>query len=374
MASALEAVLNLKAQEKAAEQQKSNEITQAVQLFQQARQQTVQNQLAQLEAAQRSKLIDAQVSNYASESDKRQQEINNQNKRNTILDQVLNGKNVGGSGFAVKSIDDTGKMTFEKTPAPLNGGVPLTSIDDVQDPNMKALVKGVLEYKIDPNKSTTLRGEQRENLIKMATTIDPTYDQTQLPARMQFRKNMTSGIMSRGLVSANTIIGHLDSLSKSFDELNKARPMNDIPAINTVENMLLNQSGKSAAKTAKLSADAVANEMETLFRGTGGSGTLTGVEEFKKNFSLASSPEQQKGIIKKAIDLVASRINAVDDLHNNVMGKPRDFSVLSDKSKKILEGLGADPNMVDSVGANKENKPPISREAAIAELKRRGKL
>lgn len=360
MGNALEAVLRLKSDEAARQQQASENLTQGLQMLQNARQQAQANQITMLQQAQQQKLQDAQIANYQSESEKRQQEINASNKRNTILDQVLNGNKMGGSGFSVKTIDDTGKMTFEKTPDPINNGVPLTSIDDIQDSNMKSLVKGVIDYKIDPSKSTSLRGDQRQKLVEMASTLDPTYDQTQFPARMQFRKNLTSGVLSKGIISANTIIGHLDSLNKSFDELNKARFNNDYPLLNSIENTVLSASGKSAATNAKLNADAVANEMETLFRGTGGSGSLTGVQEFKKNFSLASSPEQQRGIINKAIDLVASRINAVDDLHNNVMGKPRDFSVLNDKSKKIIAKLGIDPNMIDSVGAANDTKAPFA--------------
>lgn len=49
MGSALEAVLNLKAQEKAQQQQASDNITQAVQMLQQAKQQSIQNQMAALQ-------------------------------------------------------------------------------------------------------------------------------------------------------------------------------------------------------------------------------------------------------------------------------------------------------------------------------------
>lgn len=367
MANALDAVLQYKAQEAANQRAQGDSILMATQLFQQARQQAQDNKLKEL-------LTNAQIRNYESDILKNSQSLAAQRQQNDLINKALNGSGTSGTnGWGVKSIK-IGDVTLEKPPEPLNNGVPLTGIDSIQDPSMKNLVQGVLDYKIDPSKSTSLRGDQRQKLVEMAAAIDPTYDQTQFPARAQFRKALTSGNLSKGILASNTVIGHLDSLKKSFEELNKARFSNDIPAINDVENFALTHSGKGVVNAVKINADAVANELETLFRGTNGS--LTGVEEFKKNLKLNSSPEQQKTIINKAIDLIASRVNAIDDLHNNTMGKPRDFSVLSNKSKEIIAGLGVDPNLVDPIGElNKEQvKPKISKEAAIAELKRRKKL
>lgn len=371
MASALDAVLQLQSQE-------DNRRQQAVQMFQvlnQAKQQAQSNQFEQLKMAQQQNqfnqenklkmlLTGAQIKNYESDALKNAQAMASQNQQNELINKALNGNGgADGSNWGVKSIK-VGDVTLEKPEAPINNGVPITDINSIQDANLRPLLQGVLDYKIDPAKSTSIRSGERKKLVEMAAALDPSYDQTQFPARAQFRKNLTSGVLSRGVISANTIIGHLGSLQESFDELNKSRMSNDIPAINAIENAFLSGTGKSAATNAKLNADAVANEMETLFRGTGGSGSLTGVEEFKKNFSLNSSPEQQKGIIKKAIDLVASRVNAVDDMHNSVMGKPRDFSVLNDKSKKIIAGLGIDPSMVDPVGSAQQGSKQLDANTA----------
>ncbi len=358
----LDAVLQMKATEAAQQKAQSDSLLQATQLFQQARQQSTENQLKGM-------LVNAQVGNYQAEALKNSQSVAAQQQQNQILQQVLNGG--GGSspgGFGVKSIK-IGDVTLEPPTPPINGGVPLNGIESIQDPNMRNMVKGVLDYKIDPSKSASLRNDQRQKIVEMAAAVDPTYDQTQFPARAQFRKSLTSGQLSKNIVSANTVIGHLGSLQDSFDQLNKSRVSNDIPAINAVENFALTHTGKGVVKSAKLNADAVSNELETLFRGTNGS--LTGVEEFKKNFNLDGSPEQQKAVIQKAIDLVASRVGAIDSQNQEVMGKPRDFSVLNPKSKAIIAKLGADPSVVDSIGSspNVSDHSKMTTEQLQARLK-----
>lgn len=339
MASALDAVLALKENEQKQAQQQNDNLTQGLQFLAQARQQAQENQLKTL------------LTN--SEIQKNNQQVAAQAQQNNILQQALSG-NMGSSmgGFGVKSIK-IGDVTLEKPDDPINNGVPITDINSIQDPNMKNLVQGTLDYRIDPSKSTSIRNNEREKLVQMASAVDPSYDQTQFPARAQFRKSLTSGQLSKNIISANTVIGHLDSLKDSLDDLNNARSVNGIPMINSLENAGLNATGNGVVKAAKLNADAVSNELETLFRGTNGS--LSGVQEFKKNFDLSSSPDQQKAVINKAVNLVSSRVDAVDQQAQSVMGKPRDFSVLNDKSKKILAKLGIDPSSVDSYNNNQSN-------------------
>lgn len=63
MGGALEAVLRLKEQEKQAEQFKSQQLTEAVNIFQRAREQAQQNQLQKLQLAQQQKYQDATINN-----------------------------------------------------------------------------------------------------------------------------------------------------------------------------------------------------------------------------------------------------------------------------------------------------------------------
>lgn len=327
--SVLQAILQYREQEKQQQAQQGQAIQQAFANFQNSRQQAVQNQMSQLQT----KIGAAENGIKIGPNG----ELSRDTSLLNPLDELIQK---GKAATAQKAINDIGGGQ------PLNNGVPITDINSIQDPNMRPLLQGVLDYRQNPAQIASLRGNQREDLVKMATALDPSYDQTQFPARAQFRKSLTSGQLSKNIVSANTLIGHLGALKDSFDELNKSRTSNDIPAINAVENMGLSAMGKGVVKSAKLNADAVSNELETLFRGTNGS--LAGVEDFKKNFSLNGSPEQQKAVIQKAIDLVASRVSAIDSQNQEVMGKPRDFSVLNDKSKAIIAKLGADPEAIDS--------------------------
>jgi hypothetical protein len=328
----LDQVLAYKAQQQAQQMADISQVSSAVQLFNQARQQAQENQL-------RSLLVNSQVKNLDSEVLQRAQQTQALQRQNDLISGYMNG---GGSGLNLKSLK-VGDATFEASP---NQAPAISSIDQIPNPSDKAIVKGILDYSIDPSKSTSIRNNRRETLIGMASQIDPTYDQKQFPARQAFQNSIKSGPLSKQIISANTLIGHLDSLQKSFDELNKARPSNQYPLVNRVENALNKGAGKGEVTAVDNNITAVTNELETLFRGSG-QGSERGIQEWRKSISDAASPEQQKAAIGKALELMASRLNAIDEQHQNVMGKPRDFSVLNDKSRKALTKLGIDPTTID---------------------------
>lgn len=339
----LDAVLQYKANEQAQQKAQSDSILQATQLFQQARQQATVNQMAQ-------QLQGAQIANYQSEALKNAQSVTMQQQQNDILNKALNGGTTGSpGGFGVKSIK-IGDVTLEKPEAPLNNGVPINGIDSIQDPSMKGLVQGVLDYRIDPSKSTSLRSDQRQRLIETAAAVDPTYDQTQFPLRSQFKKEITSGTTGKNIVALNTAIGHLDSLSNAFRELDKTRSNMlgpDIPIVNKVKDAILTGTGSQASTNVGTVGTALANELERAFKGSQTS--MTGVEDFKNKLKGELSVDQQEGLKKTVADLLSSRINAIDEQHKSIMGKPRDFSLINDKSKQILTKLGIDPSTIDPV-------------------------
>jgi len=206
----------------------------------------------------------------------------------------------------------------------------------------QGLVKGLADYSLDLSKVSSIRGDQRQKLAGLVKMYDPTFDMNQYNARKNFINNLANGNLSKSIVSANTLIGHIDSLRKSFNELHNS----NIPLINMGSNLAKTASGSGAPTAVKTNAIAVANELETLFRGTGG-GSMQGIEDWKRQINNNMSPEQANAFISKAVELMGSRLQAIDSQYRNVMGKPREFSVLNGKSKKILSSMGMDPNQVE---------------------------
>lgn len=206
----------------------------------------------------------------------------------------------------------------------------------------QALVKGLTDYSLDLSKVSSIRGNQRQLLASLAKQYDPSFDMNQFNARKNFVNNLANGNLSKSVISANTLIGHINGLQESYNQLHNSK----VPLFNAVGNISKQAVGSGTQTQLKANANAVANELETLFRGTGG-GSMQGIEDWKKQISVNASPEQSKAFIGKAIELMASRLQAIDSQYKNIMGKPREFSVLNNKSKQILQNIGIDPSQVE---------------------------
>lgn len=115
MASALDAVLALKANEQAQAQARSDQITQAVQLLSQARQQATENKLREL-------LVNSQVKNFESESLKNNQLVAMQQKQNDLISGLIGGNNsVGGLQVKGANIGKEGTSISLENPNDLAG-------------------------------------------------------------------------------------------------------------------------------------------------------------------------------------------------------------------------------------------------------------
>lgn len=117
MASALDAVLKLKADEQQRQEFQSQQITAAVELFQRARQNAQQNQIQKLQLAQDQPVKDAQVANYLSEAQSR--------KGQEMISNLIKGSQLKQSGRETKdrSVYDAGDILVKSSlglPASIN--------------------------------------------------------------------------------------------------------------------------------------------------------------------------------------------------------------------------------------------------------------
>jgi hypothetical protein len=98
-------------------------------------------------------------------------------------------------------------------------------------------------------------------------------------------------------------------------------------------------------KNFTLARDAVANELMRVFRGAGGS--LQEIEEWKNNISSSDSPEQLQAEIRKAVELLNSRLEALGSKYNTGMSQSKDpITLLSPHAAEVyasLTGGGASP-------------------------------
>lgn len=243
-----------------------------------------------------------------------------------------------------------GPADKQANPDPLDG-LPQVQIDaqgNVDKPSQDAfisalptsdqtLVKGLINYQLDPTKTISMRAGERERVIALASAADPTFDISQFRARAAMKQSMTSGNFSQALGSSNLVIQHMDQLKKAYEQLGNG----DYPAVNYVRNASAQQTGEGAVSGFNTAKKAVAAELAKVFKGVGAT-DVNSINEWEQNFSINSSPDQMKQSMDTALNLLASRVNTIQGQYTGAMGKPSDLKMLTPKSKQVLQEFGVD--------------------------------
>ncbi len=231
-------------------------------------------------------------------------------------------------------------------------------------PQNAALVKGVANYKLSLSKITSLRSSAREKLTRMVMQYDPTFDMTQYATRAAIRKDFTSGKSSRSIRSLNTAVGHLKSLSEAFKKLDNT----SYPIWNKIKNFGIEETGGGIITAVKNNINAVAGEMATVFKNS--SGTDQEIKAWKDEISASQSPAQVKAGIDKMIELMGSRLTAFNSQWKSGIGKPKDFRILSDNSRKILSSMGVDVNAIDPTSVVQNNVKSSNQNTDFSDIEK----
>lgn len=270
---------------------------------------------------------------------------------NDLLKQQLMQSQIGLLGAKQKQIEGqtfaTGDQTID-TSTPQGQQDYLKSLPS----SMQNTVKGLVEGRIDAR--SLGRGQNRQQLIEAAATLDPGFDMGKAQARFKMRQDFTSGKYSQALNSANTVLGHLDTLQTKLDSLHNTQ----IPLINQATNTFKQATGQSAISGANEAADAVASEMMKVYRNTG-QGSVQEIESWRKNFDVNASPAQQKEYIKTGIELLTSKIGAIKSQWDSTMGIPMDVPFLNAKSQKVLQKFGEGDLVQGASSQTSQNNDPL---------------
>jgi hypothetical protein len=196
------------------------------------------------------------------------------------------------------------------------------------DPAEARVVKKIANYEVPlPRGGFAAKDPTWQARLKLAAAYDPTFDVTQYDARAALRKDFTSGKGAANIRSLNTVISHIGKLNDSMSALDNS----SFPAYNTVANWMSTQTGDPRQNNFGMAAQAVENELSTLFKGTGA--TDQEIKAWRDKLSAAGSPEQFQGVVSSALDLISGRAQALQDQWTKGMGKPVDFGLLTKESK-----------------------------------------
>jgi hypothetical protein len=154
----------------------------------------------------------------------------------------------------------------------------------------------------------------RTEFLALVTRFDPTFDVANPAARIQVRKDYTSGDAAKQVTALNTLMGHFDILGQAQDALKNG----NVKAFNWLANSIMTQLGEPETNDYEVVADAVAKEATKVWRGTGGS--ESDIERYLKAFDSSNGPKIQSGAAADLAQLVESRLHALSDRYETGMG------------------------------------------------------
>ncbi|MFD9897465.1 hypothetical protein [Mesorhizobium sp. NPDC059025] len=329
-----------------------------------------QNDLRETQAARNNWLFQQQYQEQANARDPlRQAQINNLNRKTENSD---NFKVVGNQLVRIgpnnEVINVTPAATAQTGGASINlDTLPAIGVNDTGlpdqsaqndflkqlPPSLAAQVQGIADGRIDLSKVTSLRGGERQELAKIVSLYDPTWDMSQTGARAATRKDYATGEMAKLAASTNLAIQHMGGMVGEAEKLNNT----DYPSWNTVKNTFGHGTGDPAVRAFETYRLGVADELAKAFKGVGALNKEE-VEQWQNAISTSSSPEQLKAAVTSAMHMLAARTETYSQRYRNVMGADAP-KFLTGASVKALEKIGIDPAEIDPrFAVSTETVPP----------------
>lgn len=222
----------------------------------------------------------------------------------------------------------------------------------------QAIIKQLVDYKMPLPSGFALKSPYWQGILQRAALFDPSFDASQYNVRLKLRNDFASGKAGQNIRSLNTAVAHLGELKKAADALDNS----SMPLWNKIANAGLTQTGDSRVTKFLSAATAVEGELANVFKNSGA--TDQEIKAWRQNLDSSQSPEQLKNNLNTVIDLLGGRLSALQSQYETGMGKPKDFKMLSDKSRKILSGIGINVDAIDPIinksdvaGAQPANTP-----------------
>lgn len=234
------------------------------------------------------------------------------------------------------------------------------------DPQIASQVKAISEGRMQFPSGFALRSPYWQTMLSLVTQYDPSFDAVNYGARSKARNDFTSGKSAQNITSFNTAIGHLDTLDKSIEALNNT----NYPWWNKAANWAAVHGGstrfQNAQKDFNIAKQAVIDELTRSFRGTGGN--VHDLVEWEKSINDADSPSSLHTAVRRAIDLLHSRIESVGDQYNRGMGTTKDpLKLLSPKAEAALRRIEGTEKPSSPTSAN-STAPTVSSRAEFDRL------
>jgi hypothetical protein len=214
------------------------------------------------------------------------------------------------------------------------------------------LVKALAEGRLAFPGGFALKAPWWQQKLEQVAQYDPSFDATNFNNRAKARAALLTGKMGGSANALNTAIGHLGLLSQQVG----GTASHDFVPLNVIENAAAQTFGSSGVTNFKDTAKKLADELESVYRN--GGGTEQGVMRQLSSLNPNASLEQKQGIIKNALELLASKQAANLYQYGLAGGKPA-VDLLDPAARKVLDQF---PDIRDKYFGNSD--PALSAAAA----------
>lgn len=298
-------------------------------------------------------------------------ELDSEAIRSLINQRTLNGK--GGAASQLGAVGPKGEELPQVSIGPDGRPSPAEQAEFLAhfDHGTQAALKGLADYSISPatfsNRSTTAKGGgmTRAQITELVKQFDPSYDDKLYGQRNKTQTDWTSGKTRDSMVATNTVVKHLQELNEATKAL---APFTNaiLPSLN--ERLMtgkaeFNPKLRDAIKRFGTARQAVASELERVYRGTGGS--QGDINEWRDNLSPYDATDAKQSALKTAVTLMFGRINSATDSYKASMGKnPPAGLGLTSSSLRVLRGMGIDPGGLNE--SQLPNEEPVTPQSGTA--------
>lgn len=246
----------------------------------------------------------------------------------------------------------------EADAAPPNNGAAGEAALEGMNPDEANMVRQIANYDLPSTALSRLPPAQKLRILGRVSQFDPAFSANEYPARQSLKTSVKAGPISENIKAANTAVAHLNTLLEASKALNNGK----FPILNTVGNWVGAQTGSAAPANFDTARNAVVGELSKVFKGSGVV-PQSEINHWREVMNSSQSPEQIKGAVQQALELMGGRFGAIQDQYERGMGRPKDFSILTPKSRAILRSNGFDPDSIETGTAPAQEALPNSANA-----------
>lgn len=224
-----------------------------------------------------------------------------QNKDQSAVPALPPGAPMGGAPVQAPQQDSAIPSTARQTGSNPQNEEYLQQLQNQYGVDTANLVRKIANYEVSPLTLST-KGGHREQLLKMVSTFDPTYEQTTYPTIQNTRNEYAKGKGSATVRSLNVAIDHLNT----YEELAGALKNGNVQVINSIKNKFQTQFGATAPANLEAAKQIIGAEIVKAIVGAGGG--VGERQDAAKAIDAAKTPDQFQGVIATYKKLLAGQL------------------------------------------------------------------